>query len=85
MTRREVGRGLVATISRHESGVRLTVRVRSTRRRVAVVEGSEAFVRRALKAVGLFAVAPAPVARLSKHGDRAGLPLVSGKPAHGDL
>lgn len=79
----EVGAALVAVVARRGDGLRLTIRARATRRRVAVVEGSEQFVRRALTAVGL--LAPTPIASLSKDRDRPGVPLVSRKPANGDL
>lgn len=76
--------GLVAVISERKEGLRLTVRSTATRKRVAVVEGSERFLMRALKALGLL-VAPAPVARLTKDRDRTGLPLVRRKPTHRHL
>ena len=77
--------GLVAVITQHKEGLRLTVRSAATRKRVAVVEGSEGFLRRALDAIGLSVAAPTAVARLSEDGDGAGFPLVRSKPANGHL
>lgn len=74
---------MVAVFGRSGSTLRLTVRSRTSRKRIAVVEGSAAFLQRALVALGLGAAAP--VAGLAKHGHRARLPLVGRKPANGDL
>lgn len=82
------GARILAVITPQGDNIRLTLRSVKTRRKIAVVEGSPRFVRKALRAVGLFVaplVPPAPVARLSKDRDRAGVPLVRRKPAHGDL
>lgn len=84
MKAQQEGCGILATISRHKGGVRVVVRSRATRKRIAIVEGSDEFAQRALVALGLLA-APAPVARLAKHGDGSGVAFVGGKPANGDL
>lgn len=82
-TSRRVGSEVIAVFGRCGAGLRLTVRSRASRRRIAVVEGSEAFVARALLALGLGA--PPSVASLTKDRDGARLPLVRRKPANGDL
>lgn len=78
------GAKILAVITPQGDGVRLTLRSVRTRRKIAVVEGSNRFVRKALRAVGLF-VAPPPVARLTKHRDGPRVPLVRRKPAHRHL
>lgn len=80
---RRVGSEVVAVFGRCGAGLRLTVRARATRRRIAVVEGSAEFVERALVALGLGA--PPAVASLAKDRHGARLPLVRRKPANGDL
>lgn len=75
--------GVVAVVTRQGNTLRLTVRSVRTRRRVAVVEGSEEFLRKALSALGLGAAPAVPGLAKNRHG--SGLPLVGRKPAHRNL
>lgn len=75
--------GLVAVVATQGDELRLTIRSLQTRRRVAVVVGSESFIRKALSTVGLGAATPIP--GLFKHGNGAGVPFVRRKPADGNL
>lgn len=83
-TQPRAGAKILAVITRGTGGVSVTLRSVQTRRRIAVIEGSEAFCAKALKAVGLFVPAPT-VATFAKHRDGARVPLVRRKPANGDL
>ena len=82
-TKGEASLGVVAVVTRQGDTLRLTVRSMRTRKRVAVVEGSERFLRKALVALGLGA-APL-VARLAKNRNGARVPLIRSKPANGHL
>lgn len=80
--RKPAGVGLVAVVATEGDELRLTIRSVRTRKRIAVVVGSVAFLRRALLAVGLGAAPLIP--GLAKNGHRARLPLVGRKPANGN-
>lgn len=72
------GAGVVGVIVRSPSGgLRLTLRSTATRRALAVVDGSEGYLLRALVAVGL---PPPLVASLRKVGHGARLSLVGSEP-----
>ncbi len=77
--KRGVGAGLLGVITRRigDTDLRLTLRSITTGRALAVVDGSEDYLLRALAAVGL---TPPLVTGLSKVRDGSGLALVGSKP-----
>lgn len=77
-----LGTRVVGVIAEWEGELRLEIRNRKTRRVIAFVIGSPAYIARALHALGLRAPASL-VPTLSKSRRRPGVTFVRGEPAHG--